>query len=84
MSRTYSYEYNTTYHPPAPFIPITIDGHDPTRNPITIPAFIDPGANGTMLPLDILQGVGAVYEDTVWLRIENLIKPVEISPLRSR
>ena len=68
MSRTFSYEYNSVYDPPAPFIRISVDGHDPTRNPATVSAFIDSGADGTILPLDILQAVGAEYEDTVWLR----------------
>lgn len=68
MSRVYSFDYNTTYDPPAPFMLITVDGHDPTQNPITIEAFVDSGADGTMLPLDVLQAVGATYETSLWLR----------------
>ncbi|MEZ4865547.1 MAG: retroviral-like aspartic protease family protein [Caldilineaceae bacterium] len=68
MSRVYSFDYNTDYDPPAPFLPITVDGHDPTRSPITIAAFVDSGADGTMLPVDLLQAVGAEYEASVWLR----------------
>ena len=64
MSRTYSFDFNTAYYPPTPFIPVTADGHEPTRNPMTLSAFIDSGADGTMLPLDILRAVGAQYEDT--------------------
>ena len=67
MSRTYSFDYNNAYDPPAPFMPITVDGLDPTKVSVTVSAFVDSGADGTMLPLDILQAVGAVYEDRVWL-----------------
>ena len=68
MSRVYSFDYNTTYDPPAPFMPITVDGHNPTRSPVTVTAFVDSGADGTMLPIDILQAVGAQYEASLWLR----------------
>ncbi len=68
MSRVYSFDYNSTYDPPAPFIPITVDGHDPTSSPVTITAFVDSGADGTMLPIDVLQAVGAAYEASMWLR----------------
>lgn len=68
MNRVYSFDYNTAYDPPAPFILITVDGHDPTRSPVTIQAFVDSGADGTMLPIDVLQAVGAEYEASLWLR----------------
>lgn len=68
MSRVYLFDYNIAYDPPAPFIPITVDGHDPTRSPVTIQAFVDSGADGTMLPIDVLQAVGAEYEASLWLR----------------
>jgi Retroviral aspartyl protease len=68
MSRVYPFAYNTVYDPPAPFIPVTVDGHDPTRSPVTITAFLDSGADGTMLPIDVLQAVGAQYEASLWLR----------------
>lgn len=68
MSRTLSYEYNREYLPSAPFVPITIDGYDQDKPPITLSAFVDSGADGTLLPRDILTAVGAEYEDTVLLR----------------
>lgn len=68
MRRVYSFDYDATYDPPAPCIPITVDGLDPTKGPVTVTAFVDSGADGTMLPIDILQAVGAVYEASVWLR----------------
>lgn len=68
MSRTFTHEYNAVYDPSAPFLPIAVDGYDPTMAPIIVPAFVDTGADGTMLPLDILRAVNAEYVDTVRLR----------------
>ena len=68
MRSTHSYDYDSSYDPPAPFLPVAIDGYDPEKPPIIVPAFADSGADGTMLPQDILQAVGAEYEDTVQLR----------------
>lgn len=68
MSNLLTYEYNRAYLPAAPFIPITVDGYDPTKPPVTLSGFVDTGADGTLLPIDVLSAVGAEYEDTVLLR----------------
>lgn len=67
MSRSSTYDCNASYYPSAPFLPIGIDGYDETKPPIIVPAFVDTGADGSMLPLDIIQAVGAEYADTVRL-----------------
>lgn len=67
MNHVISFDYNNSYDPSAPFITITVDGHDPSGSPMTISAFVDSGADGTMLPINVLQSVGAEYEDSVWL-----------------
>ena len=68
MSRVLSFAYDKSYDPSAPFISITVDGYAPNRSTVTVLAFADSGADGTMLPNDILMAVGAEYEDTVLLR----------------
>jgi len=68
MSRVFAFDYNTSYEPPAPFLPIAVDGYDEAKPPIIVMAFVDSGADGTMLPLEVLQAVGAEYEDSVRLR----------------
>ncbi len=68
MSRTRSFDYDQSYVPAAPFLPITVDGYDPEKQAVTVSVFVDTGADGTMLPLPILLAVGAEYEDTVRLR----------------
>ncbi len=68
MSRLLSFDYDDLYEPPAPVIPIAVDGYDASKPPIIVPAFVDSGSDGTLLPKDILDAVGAEYEDTVRLR----------------
>jgi hypothetical protein len=68
MSRVLSFDYDAAYMPPARFLPITVDGYDPDKAPITVSAFVDSGADGTLLPIDLLKAIGAAYEDTVRLR----------------
>ena len=68
MSRLLSFDYNDVYELSAPVIPIAVDGYDASKPPIIVPAFVDSGSDGTLLPKDILDAVGAEYEDTVRLR----------------
>lgn len=68
MSDVLSFVYDSSYFPSAPFISVTVDGYATSRSPVTVHAFADSGADGTMLPQDILMEVGTEYEDTVLLR----------------
>lgn len=65
MNHSIAYDYDPAYAPPAPFLPIAVDGYDPAKAPAILPAFVDTGADGTLLPEDILHTVGAEYVDTV-------------------
>lgn len=68
MTSLLSHDYDTiNYQPAAPFIEITIDGYDDTKQPLTLKVFVDSGADGTMLPRDILLAVGATYKGTAIL-----------------
>jgi hypothetical protein len=51
MSRVLSFDYDASYVPPVPFLPVTVDGYDPEKAPVTISAFVDSGADGTLLPI---------------------------------
>lgn len=68
MIRVSTFDYDQSYSPSAPFLPITIDGNRPGYNTATVLAFVDSGADGTMLPIDLLEQVGARYADPIWLR----------------
>lgn len=47
-----------------PIATVTVDGYA-GQPPQTLAALLDSGADGTMLPVDVLEIVGALYEDTV-------------------
>jgi hypothetical protein len=67
MSR-FLFEYAHSYYPPAPVIEIMIDGYQPNLSQVRQQALVDSGADGTMIPLSILQQVGARYQETVQMR----------------
>lgn len=68
MTRRITFDYDQAYYPAAPQIEITVDGYDPEYEPVALSAFADSGADGTMLPREVLEAVGAEYADTVILR----------------
>lgn len=68
MTRLLLVDYDLDYDPAAPFLPITVDGYVPDFEPVIVSAFVDTGADGTMLPKSLLMAVGAEYADTVVVR----------------
>lgn len=68
MIRVSTFDYDQSYSPSAPTIPITVDGNNPNHETITALAFVDSGADGTMIPIDLLEAVGAEYVNQIWLR----------------
>lgn len=61
------YPYDESYSPAMPIVTVTVDGY--AGRPLqTLTALIDSGADGTMLPIDILEAVDALYEDSVRLQ----------------
>lgn len=61
------YSYDESYDPAIPVIEVVVDGYAGLR-PQTVTAIVDSGADGTMLPVDLLEAVGALYQDTVQMR----------------
>ncbi len=61
------YPYDETYYPAMPVLAVTIDGYaGQPLQPVT--ALVDSGADGTMIPIDVLEAASALYEDTVNMR----------------
>lgn len=55
------FDYSHSYNPAAPVIPVIVKtayGASPL-----LPAFLDTGADGSMIPLEVLQQIGARYSD---------------------
>jgi len=61
------FPYDESYYPAMPVVTVTVDGYA-GHPPQPLIALVDSGADGTMLPVDVLQAVGALYEDTVQMR----------------
>jgi hypothetical protein len=58
------YPYDETYYPAMPVLAVTIDGYaGQPLQPVT--ALVDSGADGTMIPIDVLEAASALYEDTL-------------------
>lgn len=66
MNLVYTYEYNTTYRPPAPMAELVIGPalSDPTLELI---ALVDSGADATSVPLRYLEAVAARRSRRAWM-----------------
>lgn len=64
MSQILAFEYDEGYSPPFPVIEIEINGYSDAPS-LQITTLVDSGADGSMIPLNILQAIGASYEDSV-------------------
>lgn len=62
-----SFEYDTSYHPAAPCVEIEIYGYDASLGTRSIWAMVDSGADATILPVSLLNAIGADYKETAWM-----------------
>lgn len=65
--KVYSYDYDFSYIPSAPFVEMTIASAFSTT-PVSLNAFIDSGADATMIPFEVLQQIQAEEVETRYLR----------------
>lgn len=63
-----TFDYNRTYFPSAPFMTVEVNNYDADDSPIEVYAQIDSGADATMLPIAVLEKVGARFEATQFAR----------------
>lgn len=61
------FPYDEKYDPAMPVVEAVLDGYAGLESKAVM-AIIDSGADGTMLPIDVLEAVGALYQDTVQMR----------------
>ncbi len=64
----YARAYDSTYHPPAAVVEATVRAAGEQAPIVTLTALVDSGADGTMIPIDILRAVGARYVETRQMR----------------
>lgn len=62
------FEYDSTYSPPAPVVEIIIEGRGKERDQVRQMALIDSGADGTMIPRNILRQVGGRFWESMRMR----------------
>jgi len=63
MSNLYTYPYDSAYVPPMPVVDITITSPGQQQISATITALVDSGADATLIPINVLEQVGARYVD---------------------
>ena len=56
-----TFDYDPTYYPAAPVVEIEVDGYDDDLGRRTLWAIVDSGADASMIPLSILEAIGATY-----------------------
>lgn len=62
------FDYDFAYDPAAPVIPISIANPDDDRTPLQAEGLIDSGSDTTLIPLAVLQRVGAFSGEQVYFR----------------
>lgn len=62
-----TFAYDLAYAPPAPIIEIEVDGYQESLGKRRLWAMVDSGADATMIPLRILEAIGATYKETLWM-----------------
>jgi len=64
----HSFNYDSEYEPPAPVAEVTVYKAGQSVSRVVLSALIDSGADATMLPIAILQTVGARHVETRRMR----------------
>jgi hypothetical protein len=68
MNKVYSYAYDQSYCPAIPTIEVVLSIPNDSQTEITVQALLDSGADASMVPLAVLQKVGARYASQARLR----------------
>jgi len=67
MAFSQAYE-RRSYDPPMPVLDIGVRRPGASVPAATVEAVVDTGADGTLLPLDVLEQAGAIFVDRAYLR----------------
>lgn len=57
--RTYTYDYSDAYDPPMPIMAVGVSLPKRSSAELTVSALLDSGSDGTLLPIDLLESIGA-------------------------
>ncbi|MCP4361070.1 MAG: hypothetical protein GY796_23935 [Chloroflexi bacterium] len=65
---TTSYDYDRSYEPAAPVVPVGLSSSGETTTRQQVIALLDSGADATMIPTDVLTAAGARYVEQKQMR----------------
>jgi len=75
----YTYPYSQDYHPAIPIVEIGVTTPGDSQSQRWLTALIDSGSDGTLIPIDILEEIGARYVREARIRgIFGDSEPVDI------
>lgn len=63
-----NFVYDSAYFPPAPTIDLTFSSATTGRMTPSLRAFVDSGADATLVPRALLEGIQATFADDAYLR----------------
>lgn len=64
----YTYDYDFTYNPSMPVIEVVITPFEQSTTSFSLSAMLDSGADGTLIPLTVLQRIQARRTDRIAMR----------------
>jgi predicted aspartyl protease len=67
-SHLYSYDYSYDYDPAFPSVDVSVSVPQTPENLVRLSVLLDSGADGTLLPVDYLDSIGATPIDQVRIR----------------
>lgn len=66
--KLYTFPYSEAYWPPMPIVDLGVGRPGREKIDLTITALVDSGADGTLIPIDVLEEVGAGYVGEAHMR----------------
>lgn len=69
-NQVYTFDYDASYDPPFPAIQVEISTPENQQRRIQLNVLVDSGSDGTLLPISILNQLGAAYVDHI--RVQGL------------
>lgn len=81
--RILTFDYDNSYHPSAPVLEITVQDADLAEHQASLIALVDSGADASMIPIHILENIGATYITTKGMRgVMGPANPVDMYLVR--
>ena len=74
----YTHDYSRDYQPSAPVVEVGLSQPESAANEIQLTAFLDTGADATLIPIGALRQTSARYVETLFMHgVANIRVPVD-------